>query len=150
MKAMISLILFVIPFAACKKDHVGNTFPQGNKITGKWNITSVTVIPHDSTGATMNSGTVYTEPTYYYFQFNTDMTWLENLTTDVSPAGESGNYLMHADTGFTLINKNVPSTPEECKIVSITNSSFVFTHTEPTLFNGVTPGFLEYVFRMTR
>jgi hypothetical protein len=149
MKAIFSLILSVILFAACKKDS-GMTSQQGSSINGKWTITTVTVIPHDSTGAAMNSGTVYTEPSYYYFQFNSDLTWLENLTPDTPPAGERGNYTLHGATSFTLINVNLPSSPEECKIITLTSSSFVFSHTEPTLFNGVTPGFLEYVFQMKR
>src|SRR3977135_2007520 len=110
MKSLISLILFVILCAACKKDHAGSS-SLGNKITGKWNIISVTVIPLDSTVSTFNGngGTGYIQPPYYYFQFNPDMTWLENLTPDITPVGESGTYVMHADTGFTLINANLPA-----------------------------------------
>src|SRR5882724_1266389 len=73
MKAIFNLILLVILFSACKKDHGGTTSPQ-DKITGKWNIISVTVTPLDSTGRTFNGngGTGYIQPPYYYFQFNPD------------------------------------------------------------------------------
>src|SRR5215471_10271519 len=150
MKAIFSFILFVFLFSACKKDNSGGPASPANGITGKWKIITVTVIPHDSTGITINGGTVYTEPSYYYFQFNADMTWLENLTPDISPAGEEGNYVLHSDTSFTLVNANAAASPEECKIITLTNSSFVFSHQRPTLYNGVTPGFLEYIFKMQK
>jgi len=142
-------ILLMMAFAACRRQP-GMPTPPGNKIYGKWTIMTVTVIPHDSTGKAMNDGTVYTEPSYYYFQFNTDLSWIENLTPDLSPAGESGTYTLKADTGFTLINKNLPAQPEECKILSLTDMSFVFSHQRTTMFNGITPGFLEYVFQLKK
>jgi hypothetical protein len=58
--------------------------------------------------------------------------------------------LLHADTTFTLINKNLPAQPEECRILSLTDTSFSFSHQRTTLFNGVTPGFLEYVFQLKK
>jgi len=67
-----------------------------------------------------------------------------------SGIGESGSYILHADTSFTLINVNLPSSPEECKIVALTSSSFVFSHQKATLFNGVTPGYLEYLFELKK
>jgi len=152
MKRIFILGLLVITLAACKKTQILTPPVQtGNKIAGKWTIISVTVIPRDSTNQPINSGTVYPEPSYYYFQFNTDNSWVESLspTTDDS-LGESGNYVLHADTGFTLINVNLPSSPVECKIVSITDTAFVFTRQRPTKFNGVTPGYLEYLFKLKK
>lgn len=149
MKAIFGLTLLIILFAACKKANTGST-QGGNAITGKWKIITVTVIPHDSLGVAMNSGADYTQPSYVYFQFNADLTWLENESPNSPPAGEHGNYVLHSNTGFTLVNANLPASPEECKIISLTNSDFVFSHTEPTKFNGVTPGFLEYVFRLQK
>jgi hypothetical protein len=152
MKRIFILCLFAITFAACKK---AQTTPPavkaGNKIAGKWTISSVTVIPRDSTGKAINNGSVYTEPPYYYFQFNTDNSWIENLGPDPTfSLGESGSYVLHADTSFTLINANLPSNPEQCKIASITATSFTFSHQKTTLFNGVTPGYLEYLFELKR
>jgi len=148
-KLFISL-LFLIAFAACRRGQPAMPTPPGNKIFGKWTIVTVTVIPRDSTGKAINDSTVYPEPSYYYFQFNTDLTWLESLTPDLSPAGESGTYTLQADTGFTLINKNLPAQPEPCKIVSLMDTSLVFSHQRTTLFNGITPGFLEYVFQLKK
>ncbi|MDO6435002.1 lipocalin family protein [Flavitalea sp. BT771] len=150
MKIMFLPILFVTAFAACRRDDPGMPSPQAKKITGKWNIITVTVIPRDSTGKAINDGTVYTEPSYYYFQFNTNFTWVENLAPDVTPIGESGTYRLHGDTAFTLVNEHVPSQPEECKIVTLTDTTFVFSHQRPTLYNGITPGFLEYVFKLRK
>ena len=153
MKRLFTLILFAVTFAACKKNQT--TSPsvqiQGNIISGKWTIISVTVIPRDSTGKAINTGTIYTEPSYYYFQFNADNSWVENL--DPAPnanLSESGKYVLHADTSFTLTNMNVPLNPVECKITSLTDASFVFTNQRTTLFNGVTPGYLEYVFELKK
>ncbi|HVV02950.1 MAG TPA: lipocalin family protein [Puia sp.] len=151
MKNIFILIAVAIAFVACSKNQGATPSPQGKTIAGKWTITSVTVIPHDSTGAVINNGTVYSEPSYYYYQFNSDLTWLENLTPDISPAGESGSYTVNADTtAFTLINKNLPSQPVECKVVSLTSTSFVFSHQHATKYNGITPGSLEYIFKMRR
>ena len=151
MKNIFTLIALVTGFVACSKNQGTPSSPQGKTITGKWTIINVTVIPHDSTGAAINNGTVYNEPSYYYYQFNNDLTWLENLTPDVSPAGEGGNYIVNADTtAFTLINKDIPSQPVECKILSLTNTTFEFSHQHPTLYNGITPGYLEYIFKMKR
>ena len=151
MKKLSILILFATFFIACNKNQTGTASTQGNKITGKWKIITVTVIPRDSTGTAINSGTIYTEPPYYYYQFNTNLTWVENLDPDTS-AGieESGTYLLHADNSFTLINANAPSKAAECKIVSLTDTSFVFNFQRTTLFNGVTPGYLEYIFQLKK
>ncbi|MCC8426180.1 hypothetical protein [Mucilaginibacter sp. UR6-11] len=151
MKRLVVLILFAATLAACKKSQTMTLPVPGNKITGKWTINSVTVIPRDSTGKAINNGAVYPEPSYYYFQFNSDNTWAESLSPDPnSGIGEAGNYILHADTSFTLINVNLPSSPVECKITSLTDKSFVFTHQKATLFNGITPGYLEYIFDLKK
>jgi len=158
MKKTYLIGLLAIVLAACKNvgavapaAQSGNGTTSGNSMAGKWNIVSVTVIPRDSTGKAINNGAVYTEPSYYYFQFNMDNTWVENLGNDPNNIlGESGSYVLHADTTFTLVNVNLPSKPEECKIISLANSSLTFSHQRTTLFNGVTPGYLEYVFLLSR
>src|ERR1700743_3636426 len=107
MKRIFILSLVAIIFASCKKDQPITTVTppviQGsNKMAGKWNIISVTVIPLDSTMKAINSGTVYPEPSYYYFQFNADNTWVEVLDpTPNASLGESGNYVLHAATSFS-------------------------------------------------
>jgi hypothetical protein len=151
MKRLLTLLLFIIAFTACKKTKTGPLITPGNKIAGQWHIQTVTVIPRDSTGQVMSPGTVSTEPSYYYFDFNTDGTWTEVLSPDIpSDIGESGNYVLHADTSFTLINVNAPVQPVECSIVSVSDTSFVFTHQKATLYNGVTRGYLEYIFKLKK
>ena len=152
MKRIFILSLFAITFTACKKTQTKTPDTQsGSKISGRWSIVSVTVIPRDSTGKVKNNGTVYPEPPYYYFQFNADNSWVENLNPDPNISlGESGSYVLHADTSFTLINVNLPSQPVECKIISLTAASFTFSHQKATLFNGVTPGYLEYLFELKK
>jgi len=49
-----------------------------------------------------------------------------------------------------LINANAPSKAVECKIASLTDTSFVFNFQRTTLFNGVTPGYLEYIFQLKK
>jgi hypothetical protein len=138
-------------FTACKKSKPQPPTVANNKIAGQWHIQTVTVIPRDSTGNIMSPGTTITEPSYYYFNFNTDGTWVEVLSPDISSdIGESGNYVVHADTSFTLTNINAPSLPVECTIVSVSDTSFVFTHQKATLYNGVTRGYLEYVFKLKK
>src|ERR1700753_2474584 len=120
MKRIFILGLLVLTFAACKKTQTIAPIAAGNKITGKWNIISVTVIFRDSTNKAINNGDVYNEPSYYYFQFNADNSWVENLSpSPEANLGESGSYVLHADTGFTLTNVNLPSNPVESKITSL-------------------------------
>ncbi len=151
MKRLFILVLFAaLAFTACRK-MPATPAPPNNAIAGKWTIISVTVIPRDSTGNTINAGTVYPEPSYYYFKFNPDNTWVEVLAPDPqSDIGESGHYTLHSDTGFTLVNTNLPDQKVECKIVSLSDTAFVFTHQRATKFNGVTPGFLEYLFKLKK
>src|SRR4051794_38475420 len=117
MKKLIIPILLVMLFAACRKGQMDGPPPPGNSIAGKWNIITVTVIPLDSSGTAINNGTVYPEAPYYYFQFNVNNTWVENLATDSSSGlGESGSYAVHGDTSFTLTNVNAPAKAVECHI----------------------------------
>jgi hypothetical protein len=151
MKKLIIPALLIMLFAACSKDHMDEPPAPGNSIIGKWNIITVTVIPLDSTGSAINNGNIYPEPPYYYFQFNANNTWVEDLVSDTSSGlGENGSYLLHGDTSFTLTNVNAPSKAVECHIDSLTNTSFVFSFRRTTLFNGVTPGYLKSVFQLKK
>ena len=147
----VTFILFALAFITCKKSETVMPTTQGNLITGKWNIVTVTVIPRDSTGVAINDGNTITEPSYYYFQFNMDNTWVETLAPDPNAGiGESGTYLLHADTAFTLTNANAPSKAAECKIATLTETSFEFNFKRATMFNGITPGYLEYIFQLKK
>jgi hypothetical protein len=151
MKRRFAFFLLLTGLIACKKSQTINPPGPKNAISGKWTITSVTVIPLDSTGKAINNGTVYPEPNYYYFQFNTNNTWTEVLAPDPnSDIGESGTYTLHSDTAFTMINTKLPANPVDCKIVSLSDTVMVFSHQHTTLFNGVTPGFLQYVFDLKK
>lgn len=150
MQKLIITLLIITLFAACRKNHEVPAAPV-HPIVGKWNIYTVTVIPFDSTGSAINSGATYAEPLYYYFQFNTNTTWKENLSPDPnSGIGENGNYVLHGDTSFTLINSNAPAKAIECTIDTLTSATFVFTYRRSTLYNGITPGFLKYIFHLKK
>lgn len=147
MQKLIFLLAVITSFVACKKNH--NDSSPAPFIFGKWSIHTVTVVPFDSTGNAINNGTVYTESSNYYFQFNANNTWTENLGPDIN-AGieENGSYALHGDTSFTLINTNAPTKSAECRIDTLTNISFVFSYRRSTLFNGITTGFLNYIFHL--
>ncbi|MGZ3777927.1 MAG: hypothetical protein ACXVI9_10215 [Mucilaginibacter sp.] len=152
MKTWLALLLLLVTFTACKKTKTEPPIMANNKIVGKWQLQSVTVIPRDSTGIIMNAGNTYPEPSYFYFNFRTDGTWVELLSPE-TPAdlGETGNYILHADTSFGLTYAGAPALPPvECKIVSLSDTSFVFTNQRATLYNGVTRGYLEYVFKLSK
>jgi hypothetical protein len=150
MQRLIIPLAVIMLFVACKKTH--DALPQPvPAIVGKWSNMNVTVVPLDSTGTAINGGTTYVEPSYYYFQFNANATWVENLAPDLgSGVGESGTYVLHGDTSFTLINTNAPSKAVECKIDTLTNTRFVFSNRRSTLYNGITPGYLEYIFHLNK
>jgi hypothetical protein len=150
MQKLILLLAVVVCHTSCKKNHDSSPTPVPS-IVGKWNITVVKVIPFDSTGIAINSGTVYTEPLYYYFQFNSDDTWTENLGPEPnSRIAENGTYALHSDSSFTLVNKNAPAKAVECAIDTLTNTRFVFTYRRSTLYNGITPGYLLYRFDLKK
>ena len=137
-------------FVACHKKHEEPVISTPS-IVGKWTINSVTVVPLDSTATAINSGTTYPEPSYYYFSFTSSNTWLENLAPDPnSSIEESGTYEIHGDTSFTLMNTNAPSKAVECRIDTLMASKFVFTNQRSTLYNGITPGYLKYIFHLSK
>lgn len=150
MRKLIIPLTVTALFVACHKRHEDATALTPT-IVGKWTINSVTVIPLDSTANAINGGTTYTEPPYYYFSFTTGNTWLENLSPDPnSGLEESGTYQLHGDTSFTLVNTNAPAKAVECSIDTLTNSKFVFRYQRSTLYNGITPGYLEYIFHLQK
>jgi hypothetical protein len=151
MKKLFSIILLTVVLVACKKYQTGMPSASAPSMTGKWNIITVTVIPLDSTGNAIQDGTIDPEPSYFYFQFNENGTWVENLAPTSSPdSAESGNYIMHGDTSFTLTNTHATAKAVECRIISLTDTSFVFTNQRATLYNGVSPGYLKYIFQLQK
>ena len=120
------------------------------EITGKWTIDHVTSFFFDSSGALRPNGIqVYVAPPGYYYQFNSNHTWTEVLADTLSIDGMSGTYSINGDSSFTLVNPAAP-TPEPCKVDTLTASLFVFHHERATHYNGVTPGYIRYLFHMVR
>jgi hypothetical protein len=120
------------------------------KITGKWTINTVTLYYFDSTGALFGPGKfVDTVPSGYYYQFNSNSTWMEVLADSLSINGMGGTYTITGDSSFSLINPAVTG-PEDCRLDTLTSSLFVFHHQRGTHYNGVTPGYIRYQFHMTR
>jgi hypothetical protein len=150
-------ILLTISLAACDK-HQGNPLlPGGNppagqaKIVGKWNILSVTTYFYDSAGLRNNGVHVYPGQPFYYFQFNSDTSWVESLVPDtLSDLGITGTYTITSDSTFTLLNPKAspPATP--CTILSLADTLFVFSHQHPTAFNGTDSGYIKYVFQLKK
>ncbi|HEY6957135.1 MAG TPA: hypothetical protein VI385_17905 [Flavisolibacter sp.] len=146
---IISLTVAALLLACHKKQEEADLSTPS--MVGKWTINSVTVVPFDSTATPINNGTTYPEPSYYYFSFTTANTWLENLAPEpASGLDESGTYQLHGDTSFTLTNTNAPAKAVECRIDTLTNAQFVFTYQRSTLYNGITPGYLEYIFHLAK
>jgi hypothetical protein len=137
----------------CSKDH-GNPSSSGGPsgkptMFGKWTIVTVTTIAYDSSGALLAPrGNVYINPPNNFFTFNSDGTWIESLLPDTLGEGLNGHFQITGDSTFTLIN--AAGTDEFCHIDSLTTSLFVWQHRRATKFDGTIPGYLDYVFRMTK
>ena len=149
MKKILYFFAFTLLFAACKKEKNTPVQTLKDKILGKWNIISVTTSIRDSTTDSLLVRT-YPEPQGYYFKFNANGTWLENLdSSNSNDLAISGNYTIDSDTTFTLYNPaNSGSTA--CKVSGITTSQFTFTHKRNTVINGYDPGSIKYIFMLSR
>jgi hypothetical protein len=149
--------LAAISLAACHKQN--NTPPVGSQnppmgnsgLFGKWTIVTVTTYAYDSAGLRQNGTQVYPEPPSYYFRFNPDNTWVESLAPDtLSLPGITGNFTRTSDSSFTLSYQQTPNINTPCKILSLDNNRFVFSHQRAAVFNGVDSGTLVYVFDLKR
>jgi len=153
-------ILLAILLAACHKHQSTPPLsPGGNpgqpagqaNIVGKWNIISVTTYSYDSAGLRNNGVHVYPGQPFYYFQFNSDKSWVESLVPDtLSDLGLTGTYTVTSDSTFTLLNPKAmpPETP--CAILFLTDTAFSFSHQRPTAFNGSDSGYIKYVFQLKK
>jgi len=154
MKQILFLALAAILFAACKNNPIDQPIsPPGLKaeMIGKWNMDTVSTIFRDSTGTVIaGAGKDYPGSPGNNFKFNADNTYAESVIGNDGDFG-SGSFILKADTGFTLVNTGYPNGPyRDCKVSSISAHAFVFSHQRPTRFNGVTPGFIEIVFKLSR
>jgi hypothetical protein len=150
MQKLIIVLVVVVFYTASKKGHDSPTAVVPS-LVGKWNIRAVRVIPLDSAGTAISTGTVYSEPPYYFFQFNSNNTWTENLSADPnSGIEEDGMYTLEGDSSFTLVNRNAAGMAVKCSIDTLTDTRLVFTYSRGTLYNGITPGYLVYNFQLER
>ena len=152
-------ILSAILLASCNKHQSNSSSPNGNpvlpaglaNIVGKWNIISVTTYFYDSTGLLNNGIHVYPGQPFYYFQFNSNNSWVESLVPDtLSDLGLTGTYTITSDSSFTLTNPQGAPPATLCTIVSLVDTLFVFSHQHPTAFNGTDSGYIKYVFRLKK
>jgi hypothetical protein len=149
MKKLLCLFAFTLLFTACKKEKPAPVQTLKDKISGKWNIISVTTMIRDSTTDSLFVRT-YPEPEGYYFKFNADGTWLENLDpSNSNDLSISGNYTVDSDSTFTLYNP-ANNGYTACKVSGITTSQFIFTHKRNTVINGYDPGSIKYIFMLSR
>ncbi|HWC54450.1 MAG TPA: hypothetical protein VG676_12770 [Chitinophagaceae bacterium] len=157
-KTIIGLILPVIFLAACHNDHNNVPIPPGQlSIVGKWNVDSVTTYFYDSSGLLQMGVHVYPAgaPDYpYHFQFNNDHSFVESLhlSTDSDYTAAAGTYTFASDSAFTLIYPTASAgrDVEPCSIISLTGTSFVFSKKLATVFNGTDPGYIKYVYQLTK
>lgn len=150
-KTAAALILSAILLAACHKSQNAPPPPPAT-IAGNWNIDSVTTYFYDSAGLRNPGAKGYAFPGYY-FRFNADNSWVETLQDTSTNSGISGGtYTVTSDSTFTLLYANAPANTAvaPCKISLLTHTTFIFSKQLPTLFNGVTPGYIKYVFRLVK
>jgi len=156
-KTIIGILLPVIILIACKKNGGDRVVPPGQlSIAGKWNVDSVNVFFYDAAGSLDSSEIGYpiADLKYaLYFQFNGDQSWSESLAagSDTTVVAE-GTYSYTSNNTFDLTypNANPARKIEPCKIISLTNGSFIFSKQLPTVFNGTQPGYIKYLFRLTK
>jgi len=152
MKRIVLFIMLCVAFAACKKDHPATQPMAQGGILGKWAIRSVITIGRDTAGKEISNGEhVYNISPGEYFQFNANGTWMESILPDSIPGiGIFGNYVINSAASFTLKNSNPDASEEVCTISALSQSSLVFSHQRSTTFNGVIPGYIEYIFNLAK
>ena len=156
-KTVIGLVLAVIFLVACSKNERDHAVPPGPpSIAGKWNVDSVIIYFYNAAGFPDSSEIGYpiADLKYpLYFQFNDDHSWSESLVlrSDTNVVAK-GTYAYTSTNTFNLIypDANPARKEEPCSIVSLTNTSFIFSKRRQTVFNATDPGYIKYVFRLTK
>jgi hypothetical protein len=87
-------------------------------------------------------------------QLNVDNTFAETMHFPSNPdyIVTNGTYALTSDSSFTLTYPTAVAGKEmePCKIVSLSITSFVFSKQLTTVFNGTEPGYIRYVYQLTR
>jgi hypothetical protein len=143
----------VIFLVACSRNEGDHTLPpERPSIAGKWNVDSVNIYFYNATGLPDSSEIGYpiADLKYpLYFRFNDDHSWSESLVagSDTSVVAK-GTYSHASNNTFSLIYPDAsPSRKEEpCDIISLTNTSFIFSKQLPTVFNSTDPGYIKLIF----
>ena len=147
---MTAAIIIAVIYISCRPSYSSPPPTPASTIQGKWNILTVTTLAYDAGGQPWAGGSnIYTPPPGTFFEFDANGRWTESLSPDSLPfVTQRGTYTVASSTQFTYSDSLGHHT--DCLIDTLTTSLFVFNHQKNTLFNGVTPGTLKYVFRMTK
>jgi len=156
-KTVIGPILAAIFLVACSKNKDNRIVsPLQASIAGRWTVDTVTISFYNGSG--LFDSTIIGYPIAgindpLYFQFEEDSTWFESLVggSDTTVVTE-GTYSYSSSNAFTLMYPNASPTRknEPCSIISLTNTSFIFSKQRSTVFNGTDPGSIKYVFRLRK
>lgn len=157
MKKVLVCVVFACALAACKKNQTNNPPVSGpTSIVGNWELNKVTSYFIDSTGVRDSDAIAFPIPPNndrYGYQFNPDDTW-KQLFLSTTPATVSaiGTYANTSDSTFTLFYPGASPAriAEPCKILLLTNTQFIFSKQQATLFNGIDSGYIKRVFILSR
>ena len=156
-KGTLLLIVEAVVLIACHKNQLNPVTRLSQPIVGKWNVDTLTTYFYDSGRLLQMDVHVYPvgAPDYpYRFQFNNDLSWTESFHSPGDPdyVAANGTYSFNSDTTFILmyVAAAAGKQVEPCKIISVTDTSFVFSKELRTFFNGTDPGYIKYVFQLTR
>ncbi len=156
-KAVIVFFISSILLAACHKYQTDPSNHAQPSIVGTWNVDTLTTYFYDSAGLHEMGVHVYPAgaPDHpYRFRFNDDYSWVESLHSPSDPdyIAANGTYTITSDSTFTLMYVTAVGGKEiePCKILSLTGTSFVFSKQLTTVFNGTVPGYIKYVFQLTK
>ena len=154
---VIGCLISAMVLVSCHKNPATPSSPVQPSMLGLWNLDSVATYFYDATGLTLKGVHVYQEgaPDYpYRFQFNPDYSWVESVhfATDPNFIATHGTFTLPLDSNFTLIYQDATASRqiEPCKVLLLTNSRFSFSKRLATVFNGTEPGYIEYVYGLTR
>lgn len=157
---MKQLLLFLglsaVVLIACKK-HQDNPPVRGVQATvvGQWKLDSVTTYFYNANGSLRPNGVnTYPGEPGWFMVFNTDKSWQEIVNQVnqiiVPEADVEGTYTFTSDSTFTLSIPKATTTDFPCKIFSLSQSAFVYSKRWVTTFNGTEPGYIDYVYHLTK